>query len=177
MNYLGTDPSDLDIAFELPNAEYHKYNRHQTNGQSALLQSVKRSLQNTYPTSDTSGDGQVVVINFDDKIRFEILPVFQNEKSESFTYPNANSGGSWKVCNPRAEIAAIKNRSDGTNRNLKYLCRMMRVWVDHCAVQMSGMLIDTLAYQFIENYEHRGKSFLYHDFMVRDFLRLSLQSG
>lgn len=46
---------------------------------------------------------------------------------------------------------------------------MMRVWRDHCSVPMSGALIDTLAYQFIENYEHREKSFLYHDFMARDY--------
>jgi hypothetical protein len=161
--------SDLDIAFELPNAEYHRYNRHQGNGQSALLQAVKRSMQNTYPTSDTSGDGQVVVITFDDKIKFEVLPVFQNQNSESYTYPNANDGGSWKVCNPRAEIEAIRKRSDVTNRNLKYLSRMMRVWSDYCSVPMSGMLIDTLAYQFIENYQYRDKSFLYHDFMARDY--------
>src|SRR6266699_3364696 len=47
--------SDLDIGFILPNALYHQYNRHEGNGQSALLQAVKRSMQNTYPTSDTSG--------------------------------------------------------------------------------------------------------------------------
>jgi hypothetical protein len=131
--------SDLDIAFELPNAEYHKYNRHEGNGQSALLQAVKRSMQRTYSTSDTSSDGQVVVINFDDKIKFEVLPVFENEDRESFTFPNANGGGSWRTCNPRAEIAAISKRSDATNRNLKYLCRMMRVWSDYCAVPMSGI--------------------------------------
>ena len=34
---------------------------------------------------------------------------------------------------------------------------------------MSGMLIDTLAYQFIENWQYRDKSFFYHDFMARDF--------
>jgi hypothetical protein len=34
---------------------------------------------------------------------------------------------------------------------------------------MSGMLVDTLGYQFIENYEYREKSFLYHDFMMHDF--------
>jgi hypothetical protein len=33
-------------------AEYHKYNAYQTNGQSALLQAVKKSIQNTYRTSD-----------------------------------------------------------------------------------------------------------------------------
>jgi hypothetical protein len=46
---------------------------------------------------------------------------------------------------------------------------MMRIWRDYCSVPMSGALIDTLAYQFIENYQYRDKSFLYHDFMARDF--------
>jgi Second Messenger Oligonucleotide or Dinucleotide Synthetase domain len=36
--------SDLDIGFILPNAVYHQYNRHQGNGQSALLQAVKKSV-------------------------------------------------------------------------------------------------------------------------------------
>jgi hypothetical protein len=161
--------SDLDIAFVLPYAEYEKYNGYQTNGQSASLQAVKKSIQNTYRTSDSFGDGQVVVISFDDNLTFEVLPVFENKDGESWTYPNANNGGSWKVCNPRAEIAAISKRSDETNRNLKYLGRMMRVWAKHCAVPITGILIDTLGYQFIENYQHRDKSFLYHDFMARDY--------
>jgi hypothetical protein len=67
-------------------------------------------------------------------------------------------------------MAAIKKRNEATNGNMKYLARMMRIWRDHCAVPMSGWLIDTLAYQFIDTYEHRDKSFLYHDWMARDFL-------
>lgn len=164
--------SDLDVAFILPNAVYHQYNQHEGNGQSALLQAVKRSMQKTYPTSDTSGDGQVVIIKFDDNLTFEVLPVFENKDGESFTYPSANGGGSWKICNPRAEIKAVKKRSDETNTNLKYLARMMRVWCGYCSVPMSGALVDTLAYQFIENYQYRDKSFLYHDFMARDYFDL-----
>jgi hypothetical protein len=62
-------------------------------------------------------------------------------------------------------MTAAQKRSDAT----KYLSRMMRVRRDYCDVSMSGMLIDTLAYQFMETYEHRSKSFLYHDYMARDF--------
>lgn len=160
--------SDLDIAFTLPYKVYEQYSRHANNGQSALLQAVKKSIQNTYATSESFGDSQVVVITFTDKVTFEVLPVFENDAG-GFTFPNANNGGSWQTCNPRAEIAAVSDRSDATNRNLKYLARMTRVWRDYCDVPMSGMLIDTLAYQFIERYEHREKSFLYHDFMARDF--------
>ena len=161
--------SDLDVAFVLPYSVYEKYRDYKGNGQSALLQAVKISIQNTYPTSESFGDGQVVVISFDDNLIFEILPVFENKDAESWTYPNANNGGSWNICNPRSEIKAVAKRSGETNQNLKYLGRMMRVWAGHCSVPISGMLIDTLAYQFIENYEHRDKSFLYHDFMARDY--------
>jgi len=161
--------SDLDIGFRLPYALYAQYNDYQSNGQSALLQAVKKSIQNTYSTSESFGDGQVVVINFDDGIKFEILPSFDNT-SDTWTFPNANSGGSWKTCNPRAEIDAIARRNGDTNHNLKNLCRMMRVWKDANNVPIPGMLIDTLAYQFIETWAHRDKSYLYHDFLVRDFL-------
>jgi hypothetical protein len=160
--------SDLDMGFILPTALYHQYNAYMGNGQSALLQAVKRSIQNTYPSSDTSGDGQVVVIRFDDGIVFEVLPAFENSEGTSWTYPNANGGGSWKVCNPRAEIGAVETRNRATNRNLKRMCRMARIWRDYCDVPMSGMLIDTLAYQFIERYEHRDKSFTYYDWLFRD---------
>ena len=161
--------SDLDVAIILPVTLYTQFSRHQINGQSALLQAVKRSIQKTYPTSAASGDGQVVVTRFNDGITFEVLPVFNNTDGSSWTYPNANDGGSWKVCNPRAEIKAVNDRNAATNGNLKNLCRMMRVWKKHCSVPISGMLLDTLAYQFIENYAHRDKSFLYHDLMARDF--------
>ncbi len=162
--------SDLDIAYTLPPALYYQYDAYTTNGQSALLQAVKKSIQSTYATSESLGDGQVVVINFTDGIKFEILPVFDN-KGGTWTYPNANGGGSWQTCNPRAEIEAIHTRNLESNRNLKHLCRMMRVWRDHNDAPISGALIDTLAYQFIETWEYRDKSFHYHDFMARDFLK------
>jgi hypothetical protein len=161
--------SDLDVAFRLPAEVYYTYNSYTSNGQSALLQTVKASIQKTYRTSESFGDGQVVVINFDDNIRFEILPVFDN-RSGTWTYPDANSGGSWSITNPKSEIDAIHTRNQATNRNLKALCRMTRVWAGRCAVPMSGMLIDTLAYQFIGDWPYRDKSFLYHDYLVRDFM-------
>ena len=34
---------------------------------------------------------------------------------------------------------------------------------------MGGLLVDTLAFQFIDKWEHKDKSFLYYDYMCRDF--------
>ena len=52
--------SDLDVAFTLPNAVYYKYNAYSRNGQSALLQEVRKSIERTYASSYVGGDGQVV---------------------------------------------------------------------------------------------------------------------
>lgn len=49
------------------------------------------------------------------------------------------------------------------------LGRMARAWRDHNSVNMSGMLIDTLAYQFMASWHYRDKSYLYYDYMTRDF--------
>jgi hypothetical protein len=160
--------SDLDMVFELPPDLYYSYTSYIGNGQSALLQAVRNSMRVTYPSSNIGGDGQVVVVRFDDGLKFEVLPVFVN-KMGTYTFPDSNKGGSWKTTNPKAEIRAIRERNASCNRNLVPLCRMMRAWRQKWSVPITGMLIETLAYRFIEKYEHRDKSFLYYDFMCRDF--------
>lgn len=162
--------SDLDMIFRLPYSYYERYNNYASNGQSAMLQDVKMSLQKTYPSTDVGGDGQVVVISFTDGITFEVVPAFVN-KDDSYTYPDSNSGGRWRTTNPRPEIKAISDRNVSCNYNLVPLCRMMRSWKRKWDVPIGGLLVDTLAYQFIENYEHRDKSYVYYDYMCRDFFK------
>ncbi len=162
--------SDLDMICQLPYAKYEQYNNHYGNGQSALLQEVKSSIQNTYFSTDVSGNGQVVVISFTDGITFEIVPAFIND-NDSYTFPNANNGGSWKTTNPKPEIKAIRERNYICNNNLIPLCRMMRAWKNKWNVPIGGLLIDSLAYQFIENYKYRDKSYVYYDYMCRDFFK------
>ena len=160
--------SDLDMIFELPYAEYEKYNNHTGNGQSALLQAVKTSIEQTYATTSIRADGQVIVVPFTDGISFEVVPAFIN-KDDSFTFPDANNGGSWRVTNPKPEMQAIRDRNNATNGNLVPLCRMMREWKREWSVPVGGLLIDTLAYQLIETWQYRDKSYLYYDYMCRDF--------
>ena len=160
--------SDMDMIFVLPYSTYQHYNNYSGNGQSALLQAVRTSLQKTYSTTRIGADGQVIVIAFDDGITFEIVPGFVN-KDGSYTYPDSNGGGSWKTTNPKPEIDAIRTRNSECSNNLVPLCRMMRAWKAKMSVPIGGLLIDTLAYQFIGTWEYRDKSYLYYDYMCRDF--------
>jgi len=158
------------MIFQLPYSKYEKYNNYSGNGQSALLQAVKQSIEKTYSTTSIRADGQVIVVPFTDGISFEVVPAFIN-KDDSFTFPNSNNGGSWQVTNPKPEIQAIKDRNASCNGNLVQLCRMARAWKRKWDVPIGGLLIDTLAYQFIDGWQYKDKSYLYYDYMCRDFFK------
>lgn len=160
--------SDIDLIYVMPYSYYSTYNNYVRNGQSTLLQKVKDVISRSYPNSHIKGDGQVVVVSFTDGIKFEILPVFELNDG-AFIYPDTHDGGSWKRTNPRLEIEEFNRMNNLTNKNLKRLCRMVRAWKDKHDVSMSGLLIDTLCYRFIKDWEYRDKGFIYYDWMTRDF--------
>ncbi len=162
--------SDIDMIFEMPWSIKRQYNNYIGNGQSALLQAVKESISLTYPNTDLSGDGQIVKVKYSDNMIFEVLPAFKNSDA-SYTFANSNNGGSWKKTNPIPEIDAIKTGDALTNYNLKRLCRMARSWKFYCSVPIPGLLIDTLGYRFLTKWEYKNHSYLYYDWMSRDFFK------
>ena len=132
---------------------------------------VKNALSLTYPNTNMKGDGQIVSISFSDRMLIELLPAFINDDCKTYIFPNSNNGGSWKITDPKAEQNAIQYTNDLTNKNLKKLCRIMRVWKRENNVDIPGILIDILAFNFIQNYDYKEKSYLYYDYMTRDFLK------
>lgn len=160
--------SDIDMAFEMPLKKYHQYNNHFGNGQSALLQEVKNSISNTYPDTFLAGDGQIVKIKFSDSMYFEVLPVFK-KKDDSYIFADSNNGGRWRETNPIPEIKAMNTGNIDTNYNLKRLCKMVRSWKYYCDVPIPSLLIDTLAHRFLNSWPEKDKSYLYYDWMSRDF--------
>lgn len=162
--------SDIDMLVRLPYKTYEKFNGYSSNGQSALLQEVKKCIEKTYSGTKLKADGQIISLPFSDGINFEVLPAFLNNDG-TYTFANSNDGGSWKVTDPKAEIGVVQEMNDACNKNLKRLCRMARAWRDENSVDISGILIDILAYNFISTWEHRDKSYYYYDWMTRDFMQ------
>lgn len=162
--------SDIDMLFQLPFSVYETYNSYSGNKQSALLQAVKTSIERTYSPTYVRADGQVIKLDFTDSINFELVPAFVNNNG-SYTFPDSNNGGSWKTTNPKPEIAEIRDKNTAWNNNLKRLVRMARSWKDNWSVPMGGLLIDTLAYNFMGEWGYRDRSFLYFDWMTRDFFK------
>lgn len=162
--------SDVDWLFILPYSIKQQYDRYLYNGQSSLLQAIKTSIEKTYSKTYLKADGQVIQIPFEDNINFELVPCFENTDG-SFRHPDTNNGGSWKKTDPRPEIKAVNDRNKSTNGNMKALSRMIRAWKYEWDVSIGGLLIDTLVYKFLENYEYRDKSTVYYDWISRDFFK------
>ena len=162
--------SDIDVLFKMPQDSYTRYNNYVYNGQSQLLQDLRTSLLRTYSSSAIKGDGQVTDIFFSDGMKFEIVPGIEMT-DDTFRYPDSNGGGTWKVTDPRSEIAAVSLLDRQTNGTMRHLCRMVRAWKDTWNVPMGGLQIDTFAERFLKQWEYRDKSFTYYDWMTRDFFK------
>lgn len=149
--------SGLDVIFRLPNEEYEHFNSLYGNGQSRLLQAVKMAVLQSMPRTQVHGDGQVVVVEYSDGIRFEIVPAFDNTiygiPDGTFKYPDTHMGGKWRTTNPRAEQDAMKckNSYGETNGLLIDTCKHIRYIRDafFSSYHLSGILIDSFVYQYI----------------------------
>lgn len=157
----------IDMIFELPGEVYERLNNHPENIGEILLEEVNNVLENKFK-SYVESDKNVIRIDFTDGICFYLFPCFKNP-DECYTYPDANSKGSWKTTNPKPEIIEISLADQRWNNNLIRLCRMIRAWKDKWDVPISGILIDTLAYNFMKDRQYKDKSFNYYDLMTRDF--------
>jgi len=100
-----------------------------------------------------------------------VQPVFEQDDG-SYKYPDTKDGGDWKITKPREEMTAFAKLDQEKNSNLRRLCKMARAWRNKHGVVMGGLLIDTLAYNFLTSTaDYDTKSFLYYDYMSRDFFK------
>lgn len=148
--------SDIDVIYELPEEVFKRFNSYESNGQSQLLQEIKDTLKEKYPSTDIKGDGQVVVISFS-KYKIELVPGFKQD-DDSYKYPDTHDGGSWIITKPIPEINESKNMIDNTN-TYKDICQMIREWKANNGVTICGLLIDTLVKDFLDdNIEYKNKN-------------------
>lgn len=145
--------SDLDLLFVLPKELKQQYDNREGNIQSQLLQDIKKEIKKTYPNTIVRGDGQVVVVTFT-SVNFiaEVCPAFERSDG-AFDYPDSNDGGSWKRTDPLPEIEESIKTTNDTNNNYRYICNMIRAWKNNSGFKFGGLLIDTLVYRFLEEYD------------------------
>ncbi len=163
--------SDLDMLYIMPKGKWDPY---KDGKQSQLLTDTKDAIKARYPKSNVRVDRLVVTVTYTN-FHVEVQPVFEefdDDGNSYFKFPDTSNGGSWKNTKPRQEIRAIKDLNEEKNRNLRLLCKMARAWKNKHGVGMGGLLIDTLAYNFMKTTSYYDdKSYLYFDFLSCDFFK------
>lgn len=157
--------SDLDMLYLIPKSQWETY---EDGKQLKLLQDVKAAILKRYPKTTVRVDRLVVSVVYAD-FRVEVQPVFE-QNDGTFKFPDTKGGGCWRITKPREEMGAISDLDTKKNSNLRRLCKMSRAWRNKHGVEMNGLLIDTLAYNFLNGTtEYDSKSFHYYDELSRDF--------
>ncbi|HHP5405854.1 TPA: nucleotide-binding domain-containing protein [Aeromonas veronii] len=168
--------SDLDMLYIMPKSEWGNYNV--DSGQTKLLNATRDAIKARYPTTDIRVDRLVVTVTYTN-FHVEVQPVFEEFDANGnsyFKYPDTYNGGCWKITKPRQEIAAMKEFVDQKNKNLRKLCKMARAWKNKCGIGMGGLLIDTLAYNFLKSTDYYDdKSYSFYDWLSRDFFKYLME--
>lgn len=160
--------SDLDMLYIMPKSMWETYNK--PGGQLRLLQHAKEAILGRYPNTKVRVDRLVVTATYHN-FHVEVQPVFELI-DQTYKYPDTKNGGGWKITKPREEMKAVADMDQEKNRNLRRLCKMARAWRNKHGVAMGGLLIDTLAHNFMSGTaDYDSKSYLYYDELSRDFFR------
>ena len=159
--------SDLDMIFILPSELRDDYS--DANGPRRVLERVRNVLSVRYPNTDIRVDQCVVRVMFaSNAFKFEVQPAFENYDG-SFDYPDTKAEG-WKTTKPRAEITATTECNDRTSTNMRHLARMARAWKNANGVNIGGLVIDTLVYNFFaQTSEYDSAGVGSFDLLSRDF--------
>lgn len=166
-NTAGRPPRDVDLYFVLPVDVYHRFDGYIWNKQSALLQEVKGVLAETYPDTDMSGDGQVVLVNFG-SYNVEVVPAFTLTNG-NYWICDTGKGGRYKEANPKGEASHIEALDRATNRNLRPLIRMIKAWQDYCSVPIKSFQLELVAAEFLAQCPWRIYDYFWFDWISRDF--------
>lgn len=161
-------PRDVDVVFKLPSSVYNRFEQRSGNKQSQLLQEVKGHLQRSFTTTSIRGDGPVVLVPFT-AFNVEVIPAFPLTTGKYWVSMTDN-GGRYKEADYEEEISSISRSNTTTNSNTRELIRMMKCWQGYCSVDIKSFWIEITAVNFLDQWEHKGKTRVYYDWMVRDYL-------
>lgn len=157
--------SDLDMLYILPAGKWESY---KDGGQSRLLSDTCAAVKARYPRTEVFVDSPVVRVLYKG-FHIEVQPVFELTDG-GFYYPDTKNGGSWKTTKPKLELQAMKVFDAQKNKNLRRMCKMARAWKNKHGVAMGGLLIDTLAHNFLKQTDaYDALSYGAYDEMSRDF--------
>lgn len=159
--------SDTDVAFCLPSEIFAKFDSMEEGGKSALLKMVKSTLAELDPATNIDHLTGSVRVSFGEGADIDVRPYFSITGKN--LYPDIRVREEWRAFTHDLAQKSFEAKNAETKNNLFFICRAARLWRSAMNVPISGLLIDTLAFEFIDKSLYRLMAPIYHDCLLRDF--------
>jgi hypothetical protein len=115
----------------------------------------------------------VVQVKFD-HIVIEVVPLLA-AVGGGYVHCDTNLGGSYKRCDPWAELSELDAADLDASGSVKHLARLGKLWARHTDAPIEGFHLERFAIEYMKTCPHpRGDTFWY-DWMVRDFFTFMTQ--
>lgn len=135
-----------------------------------LVESLRVALSSLCSKIFINQAGSGITCAFEDGFTFEIIPCFENYDYSLRVYNQSNISN-WAYVYPRRELAALQYMENVTNGNYSKICRMVRAWSYTNCVSLCGIFLDTLVFNFLNDYVYRDWGYSYYDWISRDFFK------
>lgn len=135
--------ADVDI-FVVLHSDYYEQN-----GQTNLLDKVRRVLLKTYPdTPKISRNRQAVTITFTD-FKVDVVPAFYRE-GEGFLIPNSITKR-WISTNPKVHVEIMNNENEAHDGDLVPIVKMIKGWNRNINHAFVSFYLELLAIKIFKN--------------------------
>lgn len=168
--------SEIEFLVVLPEYMYKRYYILGKTGAKLLVEDVLVKIKKTFLNTRISKDLNKVLIE-DNGIKFTILPTFL-EDEKTYIYPDIIGNFPWVSQDIERSILVINKRNKEMKNNLNNFAKMIKVWNDRNNSLLSEILIDSMVYEFFENYTFgKIEGFTYYDIYHSDFFNYLLKCG
>ncbi|WP_054691862.1 SMODS domain-containing nucleotidyltransferase [Syntrophomonas palmitatica] len=160
---------NVNIMVVLPLQIYERLAKWPGNVQRTLLRET-RDFMSKINADAFINDEHCLMMPYKEKPLVEVIPAFAVPKKNGYIYPDPSEGGRWQEFNPIREIEVIDEYNYKYGGKVKHIARMTRAWKFTHKVVMPSMLIDTMAMNFMEDWEGAEVSYGYYGNMMMDFM-------
>jgi hypothetical protein len=159
--------SDIDIGFKLPVEIFAKFDAMEVGRQSAFLELLRSTLVDLDPDAEIKRFSGSVSFSIEGSDLIDVRPFFSVGGKD--IYPDIRAKEEWRSFSSDLSQRTFEAKNTETKENLAFICRAARCWRVTMNAPISGMLIDTLAYEFIDKSLYRTMAPIYQDCLIRDF--------
>lgn len=165
-------PRSIDLLFVLPKALRDRPPLGRDSEPLRLLADVAQVLTVAHGSADVRADAQAVRVSIEG-VLVDVHAAFAQQGGRVLVCDGSREGR-FRVMDPSAEEAHIRQSDSRTRGNTRDLIRMLKCWQAYREVPLSSFAIELLAIDFLAGWSRAGDQASFYDWMVRDALAFLL---